>query len=306
VLKKRGSSDASGSRPCSCIPFLRELDRASYLHAFTPSRLHDFTKRKPLISLMASGCGASATGYRRWGIPGGRRPFVGSASGEWRMVKGRSGALAVTCCGARSPDRRAMVERAFRCLKTVDLQVRPIHHWLKDRVHAFLCMLAYRVAHAGAPRPDALGRRRQGRRHRQAAAEALRETPVSRARRSPAALAMSATGRTDDGAPVHFFQTLSPPDRPRWRDRRCCVRTPRWRGDSRRARTAGRRRSAACPSCRRGCSRAWSAGSSGLRRSSTRRRRAPASRLSDGAWRARSRSNTSMARGQPSGAHSRP
>src|SRR5208282_4884144 len=30
----------------------------------------------------------------------------------------------------------SMVERAFRCLKTVDLQVRPIHHWLEDRVRA--------------------------------------------------------------------------------------------------------------------------------------------------------------------------
>ena len=38
-----------------------------------------------------------------------------------------------------------MVERAFRCLKTVDLHVRPIHHWLEERVraHVFLCMLAY-------------------------------------------------------------------------------------------------------------------------------------------------------------------
>ena len=43
-------------------------------------------------------------------------------------------------------------------------------------------------------------------------------------------------------------------------------------------RRAGRRRSAACPSCRRGCSRAWRAGSSVLPCSSTRRRRAPACR----------------------------
>jgi hypothetical protein len=39
----------------------------------------------------------------------------------------------------------ALVERAFRCLKTVDLQVRPVYHWLADRVraHVLLCMLAY-------------------------------------------------------------------------------------------------------------------------------------------------------------------
>jgi transposase len=39
------------------------------------------------------------------------------------------------------------VERAFRSLKTVDLEVRPIHHRREDRVraHIFLCMLAYYV-----------------------------------------------------------------------------------------------------------------------------------------------------------------
>ena len=41
----------------------------------------------------------------------------------------------------------AKVERAFRSMKTVDLKIRPIHHWLDDRVraHVFLCMLAYYV-----------------------------------------------------------------------------------------------------------------------------------------------------------------
>jgi hypothetical protein len=41
----------------------------------------------------------------------------------------------------------AKVERAFRCLKSVDLHIRPIHHRLEQRVraHVFLCMLAYYV-----------------------------------------------------------------------------------------------------------------------------------------------------------------
>ena len=45
----------------------------------------------------------------------------------------------------RSYKSLSQVERAFRCIKTVDLQVRPVHHWLADRVraHVFLCMLAY-------------------------------------------------------------------------------------------------------------------------------------------------------------------
>jgi len=39
------------------------------------------------------------------------------------------------------------VERAFRSLKTVGLKIRPIYHWLDDRVrsHVLLCMLAYYV-----------------------------------------------------------------------------------------------------------------------------------------------------------------
>jgi transposase len=39
------------------------------------------------------------------------------------------------------------VERAFRCLKTTDLEIRPIRHWMPQRVraHVFLCMLAYHV-----------------------------------------------------------------------------------------------------------------------------------------------------------------
>ena len=43
----------------------------------------------------------------------------------------------------------ALVERAFRTLKGVDMQVRPVHHWLDKRVkaHVFLCMLTYYVEH---------------------------------------------------------------------------------------------------------------------------------------------------------------
>jgi hypothetical protein len=46
----------------------------------------------------------------------------------------------------RSYKSLALVERAFRCIKTVDLQVRPVHHWRADRVRAHvLCMLAMGV-----------------------------------------------------------------------------------------------------------------------------------------------------------------
>ena len=47
----------------------------------------------------------------------------------------------------RSYKALTRVERAFRGLKTAELQVRPIHHRLADRVraHPFLSMLAYYV-----------------------------------------------------------------------------------------------------------------------------------------------------------------
>ena len=47
----------------------------------------------------------------------------------------------------RSYKRLAQVERAFRVLKSLELEIRPIHHRLAGRVraHVLLCMLAYYV-----------------------------------------------------------------------------------------------------------------------------------------------------------------
>jgi transposase len=47
----------------------------------------------------------------------------------------------------RNYKRLSLVERAFRCLKGLDLLVRPVRHWTEDhvRAHVFLCMLAYYV-----------------------------------------------------------------------------------------------------------------------------------------------------------------
>ena len=49
--------------------------------------------------------------------------------------------------GVRSYKRLALVEQAFRCLKGVNLLVRPIHHRTADRVraHILVCVLAYYV-----------------------------------------------------------------------------------------------------------------------------------------------------------------
>src|SRR6202035_943112 len=100
----------------------------------------------------------------------------------------------------------SLVERAFRCIKTVDLQIRPIYHWLAERVraHVFLCMLAYylewhmrqRLAPMLYDDTD------------KDAAEAQRSSVVAKALRSPTAVTKPTTGRTEDGVPVHSFRTL--------------------------------------------------------------------------------------------------
>ena len=100
----------------------------------------------------------------------------------------------------------ALVERAFRSLKTVDLQIRPLYHWLSTRVraHVFLCMLAYHVEWQMRARlkpmlyDDA----------DKDAAEAARDSIVAKAPRSPEAVSKQTTGRTEDGLPVHSFHSL--------------------------------------------------------------------------------------------------
>jgi transposase len=102
----------------------------------------------------------------------------------------------------RSYKQLAKVERAFRDMKSDDLQIRPIHHRLEDRVraHVFLCMLAYYVQwhlrKAWAPllfadenRPTA-------------------DDPVAKAVRSSAAAAKARVHRPGSAEPIHSYRTL--------------------------------------------------------------------------------------------------
>ncbi len=100
----------------------------------------------------------------------------------------------------------AKVERAFRSLKTVDIHLRPIFHWTAPRVraHVLLCMLAYHVEHHMRAK---LAPMLYDETDHEAAA-AMRVSIVAKAERSEAAIRKQTTGRTDDGLPVHSFQTL--------------------------------------------------------------------------------------------------
>jgi len=100
----------------------------------------------------------------------------------------------------------AVVERAFRSLKTVDLNVRPIFHWNAERVraHVFLCMLAYYVEwHMRETLKPMLFDDEYI-----DLARAARPSPVAKARRSDQAKAKDTTRLGEDGLPLHSFRTL--------------------------------------------------------------------------------------------------
>lgn len=94
------------------------------------------------------------------------------------------------------------VEAAFRSLKSVDLELRPIHHRLARRVraHALVCMLAYYIVwhlkKAWAP----LTYKDED--------PPPRTDPVAKAQRSDAAAAKASQHHTADGDPAHSFASL--------------------------------------------------------------------------------------------------
>jgi hypothetical protein len=98
--------------------------------------------------------------------------------------------------------RLANVERDFRSLKTIDLQLRPIHHWMPERVraHVLICLLAayltWHLRRALAPltftdeqHPHPVD-------------------PVAPAARSAAAQRKASRRQVADGTPAHSFRTL--------------------------------------------------------------------------------------------------
>jgi len=105
----------------------------------------------------------------------------------------------------RDYKRLAQVERAFRCLKGIDLRVQPIFHRTEDhvRAHIFLCMLAYYVEwamrRALAPILFADEALEEDRRTRD---------PVAPAKASDAVKRKKQARVTDEGELVHSFETL--------------------------------------------------------------------------------------------------
>jgi hypothetical protein len=102
----------------------------------------------------------------------------------------------------RSYKRLAQVERAFRVLKSLELEIRPIHHRLAGRVraHVLLCLLAYylewHMRRALAPLLFADEQPQE------------QASPVAPARRSASAQAKARTKRTPGGLAVQSFYDL--------------------------------------------------------------------------------------------------
>ncbi len=95
-----------------------------------------------------------------------------------------------------------VAERAFRTMKSPELEIRPIYHHLEDRVraHVFLCMLAYYVSFELRGRLAPLLFTDE--------TPLAPTNPVAPAQRSPAATTKAATARTPDGLTAHTLPDL--------------------------------------------------------------------------------------------------
>lgn len=112
-------------------------------------------------------------------------------------------------CSAADAVRRykslAQVERAFRCLKGIDLRILPIHHRSADhvRAHILICMLAYYVEwHMRRALAPLLFEDEELPRHRR------QRDPVAPPQPSASALQKKLARVTADGFPVQSFHTL--------------------------------------------------------------------------------------------------
>ena len=107
--------------------------------------------------------------------------------------------------GVRSYKRLALVEQAFRCVKGIDLLVRPIHHRIADRVraHILLCLLAFYVEwHLRQVWEPLLFE------DEELTEDRRRRDPVAPAQASESVRLKKKTHRTAGDLPVQSFRTL--------------------------------------------------------------------------------------------------
>jgi len=97
------------------------------------------------------------------------------------------------------------IERAFRCLKGIDLRVRPIRHRTEEhvRAHVFLCMLAYYVEyHMRRQLTPVLFQ------NEELDIARWSRDPVAKAKPGRKAQRKKQTKTTEEGYPIHSFDSL--------------------------------------------------------------------------------------------------
>ena len=105
----------------------------------------------------------------------------------------------------RDYKRLTLVEKAFRCLKGVDLKLRPVFLRMEDhvRAHFFICMLAYYVEwHMRRALAPLLFEDEEVEEDRK------RRDPVAPTQPSESVKLKKTTRQTEDGLPLHSFSTL--------------------------------------------------------------------------------------------------
>ncbi|MHB8468719.1 MAG: IS1634 family transposase [Gaiellaceae bacterium] len=102
----------------------------------------------------------------------------------------------------RAYKQLAHVERAFRAMKSPELEIRPVYHHLEERVraHVFLCMLAYTIRFELEERLAPLLFTDDS--------PLAPVDPVAPAQRSPAAKRKASSKQTQDGLPVSSLPDL--------------------------------------------------------------------------------------------------
>jgi len=125
-----------------------------------------------------------------------------SLDGIYVLRTSEAGAELAAPAVVRAYKQLAKAERAFRAMKAPELEIRPIHHRLEQRVraHVFLCMLAYYVQFELEQRLAPLLFADE--------APLAPADPVAPAQRSRAAKAKAASKRTAEGFPAHSFPDL--------------------------------------------------------------------------------------------------
>ncbi|MDE0306659.1 MAG: transposase [Albidovulum sp.] len=159
--------DFPGERLIACLnPLLRDerRRRREALLAATEADLKKIVReaaRRTHTPLTAAAIGqkvGKALGRHKMGKHFGWEVVDGGRLRYWRDTEARLDGIYVirtsvpatvldADAAVRAYKGLATVERAFRCLKTVDLHLRPIHHRWSERVraHVLLCLLAYYV-----------------------------------------------------------------------------------------------------------------------------------------------------------------